>query len=118
MIPELVRWISSFLNYEDYKHFMFTNRENYQELSKNIPYHIKREYAMMQLQEYPDLFFEFFEPVKLYKVPKINLGERMGLTNYIDILTPLDFKITSVSMTRTDRLVLDKSLLEIIYIPF
>lgn len=92
---ELYYNISFYLDLESYIKLYSTSKE-LNILLKNIPYYIQKEYCLKKLKMFPEQLLELFDPVKLYKIPIVDLKNRVGFTHYIDFITYEYFNNTNI----------------------
>jgi len=82
--------ISKYTIFNEYKNISQINKIINKSLLNDIPYHIKKEYAIKNLKEFPYKLLELFDPIKLYKTPVykiINQDDR----DYIDYIKISNF---------------------------
>jgi hypothetical protein len=77
--------ISKFILLDEYINLFQTNKLISKILFNNTPYHIKHEYALKHLKEYPPKMLELLNPIKLYKIP-IFIINKYGWGDYIDYI--------------------------------
>ena len=92
---ELYYNISFYLDLESYIKLYSTSKE-LNILLKNIPYYIQKKYCLKKLKIYPEQLIKLFDPVKLYKIPVIDLKNIVGFTHYIDFITDEYFNNTNI----------------------
>jgi hypothetical protein len=91
--------IKNYIKLNDYINLYKTSKNISKELY-DIPYHIKYDFCKDNLNIYPSRFFDYFDPIKLYKTKKIYLGNRVGYTQYIDFINFSDFKKYETNILR------------------
>jgi hypothetical protein len=91
--------IKKYIKSDEYINLYYTSKNISKELY-DIPYHIKYDFCKKRLNEYPSQFFDYFNPIKLYNTKKINLGNRIGSTHYIDFINLSDFKKNNTNILR------------------
>ena len=82
--------IKKYIKSNEYINLYYTSKNISKQLY-DIPYHIKYDFCKKKLKEYPSQFFDYFNPIKLYNIKKIDLGNRVGYTQYIDFINLSDF---------------------------
>lgn len=98
---DIIILISKFCKFEEYKNISVCNKMLFNQLMKNIPFHIKKEFAIKNLSEYPDKLLELFDPIKLYKTPIIKI-KKYGWGDYIDFLNISNFN-NNIFLRGTDK---------------
>lgn len=83
--------ISKYINYIDYWALYKTNSDNYNNLISNYD-KFKLDYIKNKLSIYPLILINLLDPIKLYNIKTINIGNRCGFTDYIDFLRKKIFK--------------------------
>lgn len=91
--------IKKYIILNDYINLYKTSKNISKQLY-DIPYHIKYEFCIDKLNIYPTNFFDYFDPIKLYKTKIIHLGNRIGFTQYIDFINLSDFKKYKTNILR------------------
>jgi hypothetical protein len=87
----IILLIKNYIKLNDYINLYKTSK-NISEKLQDIPYHIKYDFCKNKLNKYPSKFFDYFNIIKLYKTKQIDLGNRVGHTQYIDFINLSDFK--------------------------
>lgn len=87
--------ISKYINYIDYWALYKTNSDNYNNLISNYD-KFKLDYIKNKLSIYPLILINLLDPIKLYNIKTINIGNRCGFTDYIDFLRKKDFQNTNL----------------------
>lgn len=86
----MIYLISLYTNFNEYKNLSLLNKKINKLLLKNIPYYIKKEFAINNLSEYPDKLLELINPIKLYKIPIFKIINYYNI-DYIDFLKKDNF---------------------------
>ena len=95
----IILLITKYIKSNDYINLYYTSKNISKELY-DIPYHIKYDFCKKKLKEYPSHFFDYFNPIKLYNTKKIDLGNMVGYTQYIDFINLSDFKKYNTNILR------------------
>jgi len=88
---DIILLLLNYVKFNEYKEISQINKDIYKKTRYNIPYRIKKEYAIKNLSGYPNKLFDIFDPIKLFKLNNIYIKNGF-IGDYIDFLDKSHFK--------------------------